>query len=70
MEVTNSPARSGAVIAQPPVKTGLPVPADDYTDPAPATTFAHIDATITLQRASSRKLHKPLGNSATKYARL
>jgi F-type H+-transporting ATPase subunit beta len=27
------------------------VPADDYTDPAPATTFAHIDATITLQRA-------------------
>jgi F-type H+-transporting ATPase subunit beta len=27
------------------------VPADDYTDPAPATTFAHIDATITLQRS-------------------
>ena len=27
------------------------VPADDYTDPAPATTFAHLDATITLQRA-------------------
>jgi len=26
------------------------VPADDYTDPAPATTFAHLDATITLQR--------------------
>src|SRR5207302_2278186 len=29
----------------------LYVPADDYTDPAPATTFAHLDATITLERA-------------------
>jgi F-type H+/Na+-transporting ATPase subunit beta len=27
------------------------VPADDLTDPAPATTFAHLDATITLDRA-------------------
>lgn len=27
------------------------VPADDYTDPAPATTFAHLDATISLERA-------------------
>ena len=27
------------------------VPADDYTDPAPATTFAHLDATTTLQRS-------------------
>lgn len=26
------------------------VPADDYTDPAPATTFAHMDATISLER--------------------
>jgi F-type H+-transporting ATPase subunit beta len=26
------------------------VPADDLTDPAPATTFAHLDATITLER--------------------
>ncbi|NCN45042.1 MAG: F0F1 ATP synthase subunit beta [Candidatus Pacebacteria bacterium CG10_big_fil_rev_8_21_14_0_10_36_11] len=26
------------------------VPADDYTDPAPATTFAHIDSTINLDR--------------------
>lgn len=26
------------------------VPADDYTDPAPATTFAHIDSTISLER--------------------
>ncbi len=27
------------------------VPADDYTDPAPATTFAHLDATISLERS-------------------
>ena len=29
------------------------VPADDYTDPAPATTFAHLDATTELSRAIS-----------------
>jgi F-type H+/Na+-transporting ATPase subunit beta len=29
------------------------VPADDYTDPAPATTFAHLDATTNLSRAIS-----------------
>lgn len=27
------------------------VPADDYTDPAPATTFAHLDASIVLERS-------------------
>jgi len=27
------------------------VPADDYTDPAPATTFAHLDSTLVLERA-------------------
>jgi F-type H+-transporting ATPase subunit beta len=27
------------------------VPADDLTDPAPATTFAHLDATLVLERA-------------------
>jgi F-type H+-transporting ATPase subunit beta len=26
------------------------VPADDYTDPAPATTFAHLDAVTALSR--------------------
>ncbi len=26
------------------------VPADDYTDPAPATTFGHLDSTIRLER--------------------
>ena len=29
------------------------VPADDYTDPAPATTFAHLDATTSLSRSIS-----------------
>jgi F-type H+-transporting ATPase subunit beta len=29
------------------------VPADDYTDPAPATTFAHLDATTNLDRGIS-----------------
>jgi F-type H+-transporting ATPase subunit beta len=27
------------------------VPADDYTDPAPATTFSHLDSTLTLERS-------------------
>ena len=27
------------------------VPADDYTDPSPATTFAHLDSSVTLSRA-------------------
>src|SRR5499427_967943 len=31
------------------------VPADDYTDPAPATAFAHLDATTELSRAISEK---------------
>ncbi len=34
------------------------VPADDYTDPAPATTFAHLDATTALSRdIASRGLY-------------
>lgn len=31
------------------------VPADDYTDPAPATTFAHLDATTNLSRKISEE---------------
>jgi F-type H+-transporting ATPase subunit beta len=31
------------------------VPADDYTDPAPAATFAHLDATISLERAITER---------------
>jgi F-type H+/Na+-transporting ATPase subunit beta len=44
------------------------VPADDYTDPAPATTFAHLDATIALERAiASRGIYPavdPLGSTS------
>jgi F-type H+-transporting ATPase subunit beta len=31
------------------------VPADDYTDPAPATVFAHLDATVSLERSIAEK---------------
>ncbi len=31
------------------------VPADDYTDPAPVTTFAHLDATVSLERSISEQ---------------
>src|SRR5690349_9565524 len=31
------------------------VPADDYTDPAPATTFAHLDGSVTLERSIAEK---------------
>ncbi len=31
------------------------VPADDYTDPAPATTFTHLDSSVNLQRAIAEK---------------
>jgi len=31
------------------------VPADDYSDPAPVATFAHLDATIALERSISEK---------------
>lgn len=35
------------------------VPADDYTDPAPATTFAHLDATTNLERRIAEKAIYP-----------
>ncbi len=45
------------------------VPADDYTDPAPATTFAHLDATTNLERKVSDKgiypAVDPLASSST-----
>jgi F-type H+/Na+-transporting ATPase subunit beta len=31
------------------------VPADDYTDPAPATAFTHLDSTVNLERGISEK---------------
>ncbi|MDD0854744.1 F0F1 ATP synthase subunit beta [Halobacteriovorax sp. GB3] len=45
------------------------VPADDYTDPAPATTFAHLDATTELSRSIAEKgiypAVDPLASSST-----
>ncbi|MEB3826295.1 F0F1 ATP synthase subunit beta [Phormidium sp. CCY1219] len=45
------------------------VPADDLTDPAPATTFAHLDATTVLSRALASKgiypAVDPLGSTST-----
>ena len=40
------------------------VPADDYTDPAPATTFAHLDATTNLSRQIAELGHLSGGRSA------
>ncbi len=44
------------------------VPADDYTDPAPATAFAHLDASVVLQRGIAEKgifpAVDPLGSSS------
>ncbi len=31
------------------------IPADDYTDPAPVTTFAHLDSTVRLERAIAER---------------
>ena len=38
------------------------VPADDLTDPAPATTFAHLDATTVLSRQIAELGIYPAGN--------
>ena len=46
------------------------VPADDYTDPAPATTFAHLDATTELSRAISRKGIYPAVDPLTSTSRI
>ena len=43
------------------------VPADDYTDPAPATTFAHLDATTNLERKLSRNGYLSCGGSTCIY---
>jgi F-type H+-transporting ATPase subunit beta len=46
------------------------VPADDYTDPAPATTFAHLDATIALERSISEKGIYPAVDPLTSTSRI
>ncbi|MCL2335567.1 MAG: F0F1 ATP synthase subunit beta [Endomicrobia bacterium] len=46
------------------------VPADDYTDPAPVAIFAHLDATITLDRAIMEQGLYPAVNPLTSSSRL
>jgi F-type H+-transporting ATPase subunit beta len=46
------------------------VPADDYTDPAPATTFAHLDATTNLERRISDKGIFPAVDPLTSTSRI
>ncbi|MBU4098253.1 F0F1 ATP synthase subunit beta, partial [Patescibacteria group bacterium] len=46
------------------------VPADDYTDPAPATIFAHLDATITLERSIAEQGIYPAVDPLTSTSRI
>jgi F-type H+-transporting ATPase subunit beta len=46
------------------------IPADDYSDPAPVATFAHLDATIALDRAISEKGIYPAVDPLTSTSRI
>lgn len=46
------------------------VPADDYTDPAPATTFAHLDATTNLSRQLTEIGIYPAVDPLASYSRI
>jgi F-type H+-transporting ATPase subunit beta len=46
------------------------VPADDYTDPAPATTFAHLDSTINLDRKLSEQAIYPAVDPLTSTSKI
>jgi F-type H+-transporting ATPase subunit beta len=46
------------------------VPADDITDPAPATTFAHLDATISLERSISDRGIYPAVDPLASFSRI
>jgi F-type H+-transporting ATPase subunit beta len=46
------------------------VPADDYTDPAPATTFAHLDATTELSRSIAARGLYPAVDPLTSTSRI
>lgn len=46
------------------------VPADDYTDPAPATIFAHLDATVTLERSIAEQGIYPAADPLTSTSRI
>jgi F-type H+-transporting ATPase subunit beta len=46
------------------------VPADDYSDPAPVATFAHLDATIALERSIAEKALYPAVDPLTSTSRI
>ncbi len=46
------------------------VPADDYTDPAPVATFAHLDATISLERSIAEQALFPAVDPLTSTSRI
>jgi F-type H+/Na+-transporting ATPase subunit beta len=46
------------------------VPADDYTDPAPVATFAHLDATIALERAIAEQALYPAVDPLSSTSRI
>jgi F-type H+/Na+-transporting ATPase subunit beta len=46
------------------------VPADDYTDPSPATTFAHLDSTIALDRQLASQALYPAVDPLSSYSKI
>jgi len=46
------------------------VPADDYSDPAPVTTFVHLDGTITLERSIFERALYPAVDPLTSNSRI
>ncbi|HEU5316473.1 MAG TPA: F0F1 ATP synthase subunit beta [Chloroflexota bacterium] len=46
------------------------VPADDYSDPAPVTTFAHLDATIALERSIFERAIYPAVDPLVSFSRI
>ncbi|MCR4263186.1 MAG: F0F1 ATP synthase subunit beta [Candidatus Roizmanbacteria bacterium] len=46
------------------------VPADDYTDPAPVATFAHLDASISLERSLAEQALFPAVDSLSSSSRI
>ncbi len=46
------------------------VPADDYTDPAPATTFAHLDGSINLERSLAEQVLYPAVDPLASFSRI
>jgi F-type H+/Na+-transporting ATPase subunit beta len=46
------------------------VPADDYTDPAPVATFAHLDSTLSLERSLAEQALYPAVDPLTSSSRI